>query len=123
MQHALGVGERVVVPEAEHAIAEGLQQGSATGVVLHVRRMLAAVQLDDQLPLATAEVHDIWADGHLTRELGTEQAPIAKTRPEAAFHVGLTTTEPAGVVARGFADATRQFRTPHPALSPEGRGI
>jgi hypothetical protein len=55
-----------------------------------VRRVLATVQLDDQLSLAAAEVDDVWADGYLAREFRAEEAPVTQARPKAALCVGLS---------------------------------
>jgi hypothetical protein len=38
--------------------------------------MLATVQLHDQLPLAAAEIYDVWPDGNLARELRSVQPAI-----------------------------------------------
>src|ERR1051326_4737200 len=81
--------------------------------------MPSPIELDDQLELSAAEVHDVWADGHLARELRADEPPVAKARPESALRVGLAMAEVAGVVAWGFPEGD----SPHPALSPEGRGI
>jgi hypothetical protein len=62
--------------------------------------MLTAVQLDDQLPFAPAEVDDVGADRHLAREFGAEETAIAQAGPDATLGIGLPPTQPTREISR-----------------------
>jgi hypothetical protein len=61
--------------------------------------MLTPVQLDNQPPLAAAEVDNVGTDRDLARELGAEETPVAEARPEAALGVRLAPTQATREVA------------------------
>jgi hypothetical protein len=92
--------ERVIVPEAKHPVAQRLEKGGSTGVVIRVRRVLTTIKLHDQLPFPAAEVDDVGTDRHLARELGTEEAAIAETSPDATLCIGLPSTQLTREVSR-----------------------
>jgi len=69
------------------------------GVVRKLDRVLATVELDDELLFATAEVHDVRTDWNLARELVTEEALVSQSRPHPAFGVGLASSQAARVIA------------------------
>ena len=68
----LGIAQRVVVPEAQHAIAFIFQNARPFGIDLLA--MLPAVDLDDQAMTVTGEVSDVMADWHLTTKAGVGEA-------------------------------------------------
>jgi hypothetical protein len=76
LEHAFGVGEDVVVPESQHALALTLEPFGSLGVRLVVG-VLTAIGLDNQMMLGADEVDDISADGVLSPELETGQTPPA----------------------------------------------
>ena len=69
LEHAVDIPEHVIVPETEDGEAARFDRGGAIGVGFG--RMLAAVQLDDQLRRNAGEVRDMAADGILTAEFMT----------------------------------------------------
>ena len=111
-----------MVPKAQDAITQRLEERGTIRIVVSPRRVLAPVELHDQIPLAAAEVDDVGADRYLTRELGAEETTISQTGPEAALCIGLPPPQTAREVSWGFAHNTQLDLAPHPALSPEGRG-
>ena len=54
--------------------------------------MLTAIHFDHQFPLATCEVHEVWADRQLANEFVLVEPPAAQFGPEPIFRVivGLT---------------------------------
>jgi hypothetical protein len=62
--------------------------------------MLTAVKLDDQLPIPTAEVHEVRSDRHLARELHAEEAAVTQPRPQPALGIGLSSTQPTREISR-----------------------
>jgi hypothetical protein len=99
LEHAVGIAERLIVPETKHAIPEAFEERGATSVGGRPCRVLTAVQLHDQPPLAAAEVDDVGADRDLARELRAGETPVAEARPEAALGVGLAPTQATREVA------------------------
>src|SRR3569832_922700 len=57
-QYAVSVGEHVIVPEPEHAIAS-LRQHTITVAIALTIRMLTAVDFDDQTPVAADKIDDV----------------------------------------------------------------
>ena len=100
LEHSVGVAERLIVPEAKHAVAETFEECGTPRVVVGTRRMLTAVKLHDQPLLPAAEVDDVGADRHLARESHAEETTVAQSRPQPALRVRRSTAQPAGVVAR-----------------------
>ena len=66
-EHAIGVGQHVIVPESEHSIAV-FRKPSVARSIAWVRRMLTAIDFDNNLLLATDEVDDKGPNWFLTRE-------------------------------------------------------
>jgi hypothetical protein len=92
LEHAVGIGEDFVVPEAQNAISLGREQCSTPRIAVALDRMLTAVELDDQATLGTAEVDDERPDRMLTPDLDAHESPITQTRPQATLRVRLRPT-------------------------------
>ncbi len=84
----LDVRQHLVVPEAKDPIAAG-SKPRVTGSVSGRICVLAAIDLDDEAPLPTNEIADIWTDWLLPNELATRELSAAKMPPELGFRVGL----------------------------------
>ena len=78
--HAVGVLEDFVVPEADDLITVGLDHSRA-GCVGGAARMLAAIDFDHQLQPAAGEIGDGTSDLKLARELDAQLAR-AQSRPQ-----------------------------------------
>jgi hypothetical protein len=64
LQNPVQIFDDIVVPDADHAITEGAER--VIGLpVFEAFRVLAAIELDDQAPLAAEEVHVVAIDGLL----------------------------------------------------------
>ena len=68
VEHRIDLGQRVVVPEAQDAVARLLEPSSASSILVLGLDVLAAVELDDEPPFGTGEVRDVRADGMLAAE-------------------------------------------------------
>ena len=121
IKDGFGSRQRVVIPEAQDAIAAGFQEPGACLVVRDTLRVLPAVQLDDQGSVRTDKIHGVWADRVLAAEFQPEQATVAEVEPYLRLCIGLTGAEGAleGVV---LLSADRYLRTPHPGPLPAARG-
>src|SRR4051794_10708121 len=64
-QHAVDVGQHLVVPEAQHAITMRLKQRGALKVRTHINRVLASIDLDHQLSFVAYEIRNVSADLNL----------------------------------------------------------
>ena len=69
--HAVGVRQHIIVPEADDAESLLLRPPCASLVGFNLSRMLAAIDFDDQPSLETQKVDDI----------GSKRDLVAKTRP------------------------------------------
>jgi len=89
-QHAFGVGQHLVVPEAEHPEALSLQPSGALDVVLPAcgRVLLTAVDLDRKFVFEGDEIDDVGADGGFLSELGSAELTGAKLLPKALLGPG-----------------------------------
>ena len=70
----------IVVPDADHAITAGAEIAVALPVFL-TSGVLAAVEFDNQAPLATNEVDVVAIDGLLADEFEAVELPAAKACP------------------------------------------
>jgi hypothetical protein len=70
----------IVVPDAYHAIAEGAKRAIALPV-LCVFRVLAAVELDNQTPLAANKVDVVSSNRLLADKFEAAELAAAKARP------------------------------------------
>src|SRR5262245_14765912 len=81
------MGQYIVVPEPQHAIAFRLQPACALLVVLSLLRMLAAIHFDYHAALETNEVHDEFANRLLAPELYAPNLPAPELLPEPLLRV------------------------------------
>jgi len=82
---AFGVGQHLVVPEAEDAVALGYEEVGPGG---RVEGVLAAIELDDQMKFETDEVDDIRSDAMLATELGAIELSRAQMAPKRLLCLG-----------------------------------
>ena len=74
----------IVIPDADHAITEGAQVAVAL-LVFGVSRMLTAIELDNQMPLATNEVGVVPIDGLQAYKFEAAELPTANAGPQSEF--------------------------------------
>ena len=100
-QYAKTVREDLVVPEAQHPVALLPQEPVSLLVGGVGFRVLAAVQLDEQLFRQAGEVGDVGADGLLAAKFVAAQLFVAEVVPQKTFGVGLVLAQGLGVL-QGF---------------------
>jgi hypothetical protein len=87
-EHAVEILDDIVVPEAQDAESRLLQQARATPIFLGSRRVLATVQLDDELLLMANEIGCEAEDRFLSTELRVVELAIAQAAPQQFLNVG-----------------------------------
>ena len=85
--YALGIGENVVVPEANDPPSPPLEPRRPAPVVVAVG-MLSAIRLDDQAVLEAGEIDDEGSEGMLTAELVALEPPPAQSAPQPTLGLG-----------------------------------
>ena len=118
-QNAFGVFEDVVVPEAQHAVAERFDDLGAWSIGF--RSVLASVELDSEMRLSAGKVGDMGADRELADELRAFDLPRAEMAPELRFGIRAAPPQPARCRSQALF---RQCRTPSSPPSPRrGEGV
>ena len=92
LKNAVHVLHHVIVPEADHPIALGLEKRRSCRVAM-VFGMLSAINLDNQLLLAAEKVGDERPDWHLAREFEPVELTAAQMSPEEALGIGRAISE------------------------------
>ena len=80
-QNAVGVGEHVVVPEANDAVAFRFEPARARRIGFFLIHMLSAVDFEDEIGFRTEEIDDIAADGLLAAKAEAVELLMSKTFP------------------------------------------
>ncbi len=119
LEHTMRVLEHLIVPEAQNLVTECFDRVSAWCV--EFRRVLAAIQFDDQSCRAAGKVGDVGANRELTDEFRPFETPPAQVVPQPVFGIGA----PAAQLARDWTILLFwQRRTPSPQPSPlRGEGV
>ena len=80
----------VVIPEADHTVAFGLEPTGPHQIRLGNRTlgMLRAIDLDYQMCRHTSKVHDVTTDRHLPPEVGPEHRRTTQITPKKRFRAG-----------------------------------
>jgi hypothetical protein len=81
LENPIEVVNHFVIPETDHAIADGAQLSVAL-LVLRAVRMLAAVKLNDHAPFAAHEVGVIAPDRLLADKFEAAKLPTANLCPQ-----------------------------------------
>ena len=84
--YAPGIGENVIVPEANDPPSPPLEPRRPAPVVVAVG-MLSAIRLDDQAVHEAGEIDDEAPEGMLTAELEALKPPPAQSAPQATLGV------------------------------------
>jgi len=80
LQHPVDVLEYLIVPDPDDAVAEPGQQGVPL-VICRALGMLAAIDLDDQMPLTADEVGVVGTNGLLADEFEAAELAVAQLSP------------------------------------------
>jgi hypothetical protein len=85
--NSVKVVQKVIVPEAQHAIAFALEKGGSA-FIGRAFRVLAAIGFDDQPCFVTNEVGDERTNRLLSSEFGAVELRAAKDRPKLPLRIG-----------------------------------
>ena len=92
LEHTIKIIEHLIIPEANNAIATSPKLHAATIVRFCTARMLAPIELNDELRLRAGKIDDALADGMLSPKLPRRKA-LAQRVPQDALDVGSSTAE------------------------------
>jgi len=95
-QHDIGVAQHVARPEPNYAIAARFEPLGSNLVVRQLKRVLPAVDFDDEATFGTEEVDDITTDRSLPAEPVSRERTAAQSGPEPNLGVAWTLSELAG---------------------------
>jgi hypothetical protein len=96
-QNAIEISKNFIVPITDHRIAE-LTKGAGPWRVAF-RRVLSAVDLDDETPFDAAEVDHERAERPLPLELEAAEPPPAQSGPHGLFRIGHSSSQSRSVRA------------------------
>jgi len=80
LQDAFDVLEYLIVPDPDDLVAEPRQK-CVTLAICRALRVLAAVELDDQMPLAADKVRGVGTYGLLAHEFEAAELAVAQLSP------------------------------------------
>jgi hypothetical protein len=81
LQNSVKIVDDFVVPDAEHAIAEGAE-GTVALLVLGTFRVLTAIEFDNQATFTANEVAAVSINGLLADEFEAAELPTANASPQ-----------------------------------------
>ena len=96
LQYRTTLHQDIIVPESEDAIAPLREECRPAGITRPLKRVLAAVDFDDESLRQADEVDDVWPDRDLTPELAIHQAAAPECRPQSGLGIGLDSPESTG---------------------------
>ncbi len=89
LQHALAVGQYIVIVEAQHAIAPRREEGITAKITLKMLglEVLTTIDFNHQTDRVADKVRNIWADRNLSSKVRAIYAVCAQCVPNASFSV------------------------------------
>jgi len=88
-QYPIKIRHDLIVPIAKNAEAVSLQIRRSLPVRRFLIRMMPAVELDNNEPLRTAEIHNVWTYRMLSSEFQTTELSGPKMFPQQTFNIRL----------------------------------
>lgn len=86
LQHTVCFEQNLPIGDSDHRISGLFQIRRTRGVFL--RRVLAAIDFDDEFQRPAQEIRYVWADRTLPNELASTKLSIAKVPPQHSFRIG-----------------------------------
>ena len=88
-QHALPIGQHIVIVESKHAIAFGREEAITTCVTLEMLglKMLSAINFNNKMRSMTYEISDIRTDRCLPPKTRAIQAMRSQSKPDDSFGI------------------------------------
>jgi hypothetical protein len=115
VKNAFHIRQDVIVPKADDDVALGLEVLRAYLIFSQPQRVLATVELDNQLGFRAAKICDEGSDRVLAAESRAAESAIPKSRPQPPLRIRPVASKSARVATQMLANLP-----PHPALSPDG---
>ena len=141
LDYAFGIGKHLVAPESDDYIALFLEPGCPSTIVVLLKRVLAAVDLDDEAAIGGEEIHDIGAERtcrrNLTPSIWRLRSQCRSLRSESVDRCRNSRARSRDMreilrrlvlllyfegAAHGRMDLARQLRPPHPGPLPPSGG-
>jgi hypothetical protein len=115
-EDAIGIGQDLVIPEAQDAIAQLSQGARALFVFVFVflQRVLAAIDLNNKALLQAGEVDDIGADRDLLAKMMSVELATAQQRPDFRFRISHLLSKSTGAFQHCRLGAQLMRRLPPP---------
>ncbi len=79
----------LVIPEAQHTNALGIEEGCARLIITCLFSVLAAIQLHRKLVLVTIEIEDVTSNRMLAAKFCISNLTTAQQMPDKLFRIGL----------------------------------
>ncbi len=118
IDHAIGIGQDLIIPESKHPPALTLQPCRPATVGLTIG-MLSAIDLDDEAVGDAGEIEDEWTERMLPPELITFQTPSAQSRPQPTFGIGQGGSQLARLaIGHGGKDSSKSLTLPKLRFGP-----
>jgi hypothetical protein len=107
--------KHVVVPKPQDAVSL-IDKPSIPFSISGIRRVLTAIDLDNEATFATDEIYRVTTNRFLPNEFEARQHPPADAVPQAQFCVRRIFAKPARPASSGVRSSHRKY-APHPARS------
>ena len=105
LNHSVDVRQHGVVPIAQHAVAIRFENFRAVIIGSRSRSVLAAIDLDNDLPRVTSKINDVTANANLTTEMrALGGKPVAEVPPKFPFSFCRRRPHLAGELALSWHD-------------------
>jgi hypothetical protein len=108
-EHALDIGQHVVIPESQHGVTMlGEDRGPAC-ISCRVGGVLSTIDLDDEFELVASKIGEVRPDANLPAEMCARPAKaMAQMPPKALLGLGWILPKSPGDIGHQFS------RDPHP---------
>lgn len=93
VQDAIGVCQRIMIPETEHPIPSFDEKLSTPLIRLSLKGVLTPIELYHDATFRATEVHDVAADRMLPAKLGTIHLSGTQAYPQLVFGISLLTPQ------------------------------
>jgi hypothetical protein len=89
LQDAVDIAQHIIVPKTKNQITICLEVRGSTCIFSTSHRMLAAVELNDQLGGLTTEIDHVGPNRHLSPKFHSVKSPVAQAEPQPPLSVCL----------------------------------
>jgi hypothetical protein len=89
VKHTVNVLHHVVIPKSQNEITGIHQVLRSLFILLHTICMLPAIDLQDELCIGTAKIHNEAIERHLSPEFPSTKPTVTQAEPQHPFRIGL----------------------------------